>query len=279
MMEFVRRNRVLLSSASLLVVSLLLFSLSVRSPARRDPLASVVLEIFSPLQGALTWLQDGVGDVWNGYVDLVSVRRENELLRARVASLESDLVRYAEVEHSNERLRELLSFRSEIEGRVLGAHIIARDPLPWFRTFTVDLGEKDGIRTGMAVLAPRGVVGRISEVSRSAARVLLLTDNNSGIDAIVQRSRARGIVQGTQDQGCRMNYLGRDVDVVPGDRVVTSGLDGIFPKGVVIGEIADVSLEHRGLLRSGVVIPSVDLDALEEVLIVDATAHLDGVAD
>jgi len=278
-MEFVRRNRVLLSSASLLLASILLFSLSVRSRSRRDPLASFVLELLSPLQGAVSWLQDGVGDVWRGYVDLISVRRENELLSARVASLESDLVRFAEVEHSNERLRELLSFRSELTGKVLGARIIARDPLPWFRTFTVDLGKKDGIRAGMAVLAPRGVVGRVTEVSRSASRVLLLTDNNSGIDAIVQRSRARGIVQGTQDHGCRMNYLRRDVDVAPGDRIVTSGLDGIFPKGVVIGEIAEVSLEHRGLLRSGVVVPSVDLDALEEVLIVDATVQLDGVAD
>lgn len=279
MMDFVRRNRVLLSSASLLLASLLLFSLSVRSPTRRDPLAALVLEVFSPLQGALSWLQDGVGDLWKSYVNLIAVRRENELLRARVASLESDLVHFAEVEHSNERLRNLLSFRSEIEGKVLGARIIARDPLPWFRTFTVDLGEKDGIRSGMAVLAPRGVVGRVTQVAHSASRVLLLTDNNSGIDAIVQRSRARGIVQGTQEHGCRMNYLRRDVDVATGDRVVTSGLDGIFPKGVVIGEIADVSLEHRGLLRSGVVIPSVDLDALEEVLIVDATVHLGGVAD
>jgi len=279
MMEFVRRNRVLLSSASLLLVSLLLFSLSIRSPSRRDPLASLVLEIFSPLQGAVTWIQDGIGDVWHGYLSLISVRRQNELLRARVDSLEADLVRLAEVEHSNQRLRDLLSFRSQLEGKVLGARIIARDPLPWFRTLTVDLGEKDGIRPGMAVLAPRGVVGRVTQVSRSAARVLLLTDHNSGIEAIVQRSRARGIVQGTQEHGCRMNYLARDVDVVAGDRIVTSGLDGIFPKGIIIGEIADVSLEHRGLLRSGAVIPSVDLDALEEVLIVDASVHLDGAAE
>jgi len=278
-MEFVRRNRVLLSSASLLLVSLLLFSLSIRSPSRRDPLASLVLEIFSPLQGAVTWIQDGIGDVWHGYLSLISVRRQNELLRARVDSLEADLVRLAEVEHSNQRLRDLLSFRSQLEGKVLGARIIARDPLPWFRTLTVDLGEKDGIRPGMAVLAPRGVVGRVTQVSRSAARVLLLTDHNSGIEAIVQRSRARGIVQGTQEHGCRMNYLARDVDVVAGDRIVTSGLDGIFPKGIIIGEIADVSLEHRGLLRSGAVIPSVDLDALEEVLIVDASVHLDGAAE
>ncbi len=279
MLDFVRRNWVLLSSASLLLASLLLFSVSVRSRSQRDPLAALVLELFSPLQGAVSWLQDGVGDAWKGYVNLISVRRENEMLRARVASLEADLVRFAEVEHSNQRLGELLRFRSALEGPVLGARIIARDPMPWFSTFTVDLGEKDGIRQGMAVLAPRGVVGRVTQVSRSAARVLLLTDHNSGIDAIVQRSRARGIVQGTQDHGCRMNYLRRDVDVVPGDRVVTSGLDGIFPKGVVIGEIAEVALEHRGLLRSGLVLPSVDLDALEDVLIVDATVRLDGVVD
>ena len=107
-----------------------------------------MLELLSPLQGAVSWLQDGVGDVWRGYVDLISVRRENELLSARVASLESDLVRFAEVEHSNERLRELLSFRSELTGKVLGARIIARDPLPGFAPSRSTWGERTASAPG-----------------------------------------------------------------------------------------------------------------------------------
>jgi rod shape-determining protein MreC len=126
----------------------------------------------------------------------------------------------------------------------------------------------------MAVLAPQGVVGQIADVSRAAARVVLVTDHNSGVDAIVQRSRARGIVQGGTDGSCYMNYLSRDADVVVGDRVLTSGLDGIFPKGVVIGEVSDVSRRHRGLLQTAAVRPSVALDRLEEVLVVDPSVHV-----
>jgi rod shape-determining protein MreC len=270
-MEYVRRNRVLLTSAFLLLISILQFSVSVRTRPYGDPLAAIVLEVFAPLQGAVSFLQRGVKDLWYGYFNLVGARRENEMLRDRVAVLERDLVQLAEVQQNSSRLADLLRFRSLVLGPALGARVIARDPLPWFHTFTIDLGSADGVREGMAVLAPQGVVGRITKVSRMAARVMLLTDNNSGIDAVVQRSRARGIVQGTQDGGCRMNYLRRDVDVLPGDRVVTSGLDGIFPKGVVIGEIAGMTLEHRGLLQSATIHPSVQIGALEEVLIVDAT--------
>jgi rod shape-determining protein MreC len=138
-------------------------------------------------------------------------------------------------------------------------------------TLTIDRGERDQVRRGMAVLAPQGVVGQVSEASHAAARVVLLTDHNSGIDAVVQRTRARGIVQGGTDGACYMNYLSRDADVVEGDLVITSGLDRVFPKGIVVGEVVEVSRRHRGLLQAAVVRPSVALDRLEEVLVVDAT--------
>jgi rod shape-determining protein MreC len=120
------------------------------------------------------------------------------------------------------------------------------------------------------VLARQGVVGQVIEVSHLAARALVLTDHNSGIDAIVQRTRARGIVQGDAENGCRMKYLRRGEDVVAGDRVVTSGMDGIFPKGILIGEVREVSRGQRGLLQMATVEPSVSLDSIEEVLIVGA---------
>jgi len=273
-MDFLRRNRVLVSSLSLLLVSILLLSISVRSRPYRDPLAEIVFEVFSPLGGAVRWIQEGVADVWYGYVYLVGARRENEELRARVTELETAMVRLAELEQSNKRLADLLRFRSQLRGKVLGARVVGRDPLPWFGSFVIDLGRADGVRSGLAVLAPGGVVGRVTEVGRRSSRVMLLTDNDSGIDAVVQRSRARGIVQGARDGGCRMNYLRRDVDVVPGDVVVTSGLDGIFPKGLLIGTIAEISLENRGLLRSARVEPGVRLDDLEEVLVAGATVEL-----
>lgn len=278
-MDFLRRNRVLASAMSLLLVSLLLLSISVRSKPYRDPLAEVILLVFSPLQGAAQWVRRGAADAWSGYVYLVGARVENEHLKGRVAELEADVVRLGELEQTNDRLSELLRFREEVPGTVRGARVVGRDPQHWFRSLVIDIGRSDGIRSGLAVLAPGGVVGRVTEVGRNASRVLLLTDNDSGIAAIVQRSRAGGIVQGARDLGCKMNYLRRDVDIAVGDEVVTSGLDGIFPKGILIGAITDISLEHRDLLRSASLEPSVRLADLEEVLVVDPALESASVED
>jgi rod shape-determining protein MreC len=273
-MEFVRRNRILVSSGSLLLISLLLFSVSVRSQPYRDPVGHLVLDVLAPFQALSSWVGRSVGRTWSGYIDLVGARRQNNFLQNRVAALEGELVRLGELERENARLTELLSLRPRLEGTIYGARVIARDPGPLSMTLTIDRGERDQVRRGMAVLTPQGVVGQVVEASHAAARVVLLTDHNSGIDAIVQRSRARGIVQGGTDGSCSMNYLSRDADVVVGDRVVTSGLDRVFPKGIVIGEVVDISRRHRGLLQAAVVQPSVALDRLEEVLVVDAAAPL-----
>lgn len=275
MLEFIRRNRILLTSGFLLVFSLLLFSTSFRSQPYRDPIANVLLDGLAPFQVALTWLRRSAGGIWGMYFNLVDTQHENLALRERIDILQGDLVRLTELELANQRLRDLLQFRASLDGEVLGARVIARDPTPWVRTFTIDRGVRDGVRAGMAVLSPRGVVGQVAQAGRTASRVLLLTDHNSGIDAFVQRSRARGIVQGTPDEGCHMKYLRRDEDVVPGDRVLTSGLDGIFPKGVLIGKVVEVARRHRDLLQVAVVHPSVELDHIEEVLVTDVKVQVE----
>jgi rod shape-determining protein MreC len=268
MAEFLRRNRVLLTSYGLLVLSILLISVSVRSPRREDPIAQAVLDALAPLQGGVTLVRTTVDHVWNGYVWLVKVSRENRRLQDRVAVIEQQATRLEELRQGNERLEALLQFRSELQGEVYGARVIGRDPLLGSRTITVDRGQRDGVRKAMAVLAPQGVVGQVIEVSHMAARALVLTDHNSGIDAMVQRTRARGIVQGDMENGCRMKYLRRGEDVKVGDRVITSGMDGIFPKGILIGEVKEVSRGQRGLLQMATVEPSVPLDRIEQVLIV-----------
>jgi len=273
MFGFVRRNKVFLTSGCLLLASLLLLSVSARSRQYRDPIARLVADALAPLQATVTWIGVGARGLWDGYAQLVTARQENQILRERVTELEQQAVVLSELEQANRRLSELLDFRSHFDGVAYSARVIGRDPLPWFRTLTVDRGERDGIRRGMAVLSPQGVVGQISEVSHTVSQVLVLTDHNSGIDAVVQRSRARGIVQGGLEEGCHMKYVRRGEDVAVGDRVVTSGLDGIFPKGLMIGEVVEVSLRNRGLLQMAIVRPTAPLDRIEEVLILDTTAQ------
>jgi rod shape-determining protein MreC len=271
-MEYLRRNRILLASASLLLCSLLLVSVSIRSPTARDPVGRLLLDTLAPFQVVFSWMGRSAGRIWSGYVAVVDARQENEQLRAHVAALDAQVLRFGELERENQRLGALLSLRGQLPGVVYGARVIGRDPSPLAMTLTIDRGARDGLRRGLAVVAPQGVVGQVAEASRTAARVVLLTDHNSGIDAIVQRSRARGVVKGGTDGTCRMDYLTRDADVQVGDRILTSGLDGTFPKGLVVGDVVEVGRSNRGLLQAATVRPIVELEKLEEVLVVDPVA-------
>lgn len=274
MLEFVRRNRVVLTSGLLLLISLLLLSAGSRARRHIDPIGGVVLDGMRPLQSATAAVIEAVTGTWRTYVDLVGVNKENERLRRRVVQLEQDAVRLAEVEQTDKRLEALLDLRTTLEGNIQVAQIIGRDPLPWFSTMTIDRGEAEGVRKTAAVLSPFGVVGQIMATGAHSARVLLITDHNSGVDALVQRTRARGIVEGALDGGCVMKYLKRGEDVEVGDRVVTSGLDGIFPKGIIIGEVTHVTRGTRGLLQVAEIKPSVPLDRIEEVLVAHGGAQV-----
>jgi rod shape-determining protein MreC len=277
MLEFVRRNRVGLTSGLLLLISLLLFSAGSRTARRIDPLGGVVLDGMRPLQSITAAVIDTVTGAWQAYVALVGVHQENERLRRRIVELEQEAVRLSEVEQTDKRLEALLNLRSGFDGDLQTAQIIGRDPLPWFSTVIINKGEADGVHKNAAVLSPLGVVGQIRTAGAHSASVLLITDHNSGVDAVVQRSRARGIVEGVLEGGCVMKYLKRGEDVEVGDRIVTSGLDGIFPKGIMVGEVTRVTRGNRGLLQVAEIKPAVPLDRIEEVLVARGSVQLKDV--
>jgi rod shape-determining protein MreC len=274
MLEFVRRNRVVLTSGLLLLISLLLFSAGARTQRRIDPFGGVVLDGMRPLQSATATVIETVAGAWRTYVALIGVNQENERLRRRIVELEQQAVRLSEVEQTDKRLEALLNLRSSLDGDLQAAQIIGRDPLPWFSSMTINKGEADGVHKNAAVLSPLGVVGQIMATGAHSARVLLITDHNSGVDAVVQRSRARGIVEGALDGGCVMKYLKRGEDVEVGDRIVTSGLDGIFPKGIIVGEVTRVTRGNRGLLQLADIKPAVPLDRIEEVLVARGSVQM-----
>jgi rod shape-determining protein MreC len=265
MIDFLRRYQVPVSSGVLLLLGFMLISANARH-GRVDPLARVVLTAVSPLQAGIDRLTGGAGDVWQGYINLVGIRGEADSLRERVRTLEGELTRLAEVEAANRRLRELLQFREIVGAPLVAARVIGWGASAWDRTITLDKGSRDGVVGGSAVLVPEGVVGHVVRASASAANVLLISDRNSGVDAVVQRSRVRGILQGRQD-GCEVKYVKRGADVQEGDRVVTSGLDGVFPKGVLLGDVVRVRAQKKSLFQTIVVDPRVAFDRLEEVLV------------
>lgn len=231
------------------------------------------MEICSPIQKISNFPIKVVQKFLNEYIFLVNLRRENEELRRRVLELERENNQLKEMALAYDRLKNLLEFKEKIYTSVLAAEVIARDPTSWFKSITINRGETDGIKKGMAVISPKGVVGYIIKTSLNYSVVLLITDYNCAIDSIIQRTRAKTIVEGMGDNRCQLKYLQKNEDVLPGDIVVTSGLTGNFPKGLIIGEISRVDTSKYGVFQYAELVPSVDIQRLEEVLIVKESFH------
>ena len=153
-----------------------------------------------------------------------------------------------------------LKFKKNIDERVLAAEVIAKDPSPWFKTVLIDKGNHDGVEKGMAVVIPEGIAGQTTEVSAHYSKVLLIIDHNSAVDALVQRDRARGIIKGGSAGQCLFKYVLRKHDVVVDDIVVSSGLDGVFPKGLPVGYVSGVIKPKSGIFQEVTVTPYVDFE-------------------
>lgn len=270
MLGFLRRNQVLLSSCLCVFLSLSILGAAAKGRLKGDPVGPLLFTLIRPLQigthTAELWVR-GVADLSTRLGELAS---ENRRLSERIQELEAERNRLLEAEATNQRLRELLAFRSELASTSLTASVIGSSASTWFRSLTLDRGRADGVVRKMAVVSPAGVVGQVVGVTSHSAKVLLLTDPHSGVDVIVQRSRARGIVAGSLDNGPVMKYVARNEDVEIGDRLITSGVDGIFPKGLFVGTVANIHKKNFGLFQSVAVDLAVDSSKVEEVLLVSA---------
>jgi len=267
MLEFLRRNRLLTTAAVFLLLAAALIVRSGGTRLRDDRVGRLLLEVLAPVQRVATRASRAVVGAWEGLEGLWRARAEVDALRRRVLELERQVARLGETELENARLRQLLDFRQDLTGPLLTARIIGHDATGLSRTITIDQGSAAGVARGAAVLAPGGLVGQVFLVSPHAARVMLVTDHNSGVDAVVQRTRGRGIVEGTADGRCGLKFVKRTEDLQVGDLVLSSGLDGIFPRGLPIGRIAAVDKQGKGLFQYAQIEPAVDMDALEEVLV------------
>lgn len=190
------------------------------------------------------------------------------MLKEKIARLQEENHRTSEIRLANERLRQLLQFRENNFPSMIGAEVIGRDPSFWFKSVMIDKGESDGVKKGMAVISPAGVIGQVLKIAPHYATVLLITDYNSAVDCIVERSRAKAIIEGKGENRCQMKYLLRAEDVAVGDVVVTSGLGGNFPKGLMVGEVKKVDKKGHGVFQYAELVPSVDMTRLEEVFVV-----------
>jgi rod shape-determining protein MreC len=252
-----------------IVAQVILVSWQVQTKSGVRVLSAVAFETFSRVQFATASVVNGVRGTWTNYFALRGVRAENEDLHRRVADLEVRLQQAHALAARSERLQELMDLKTQATLPTLAAEVIAGNPDPEMRTVTIDRGSADGVLADMAVIAPRGIVGRvIGPVGRHAARVQLILDRNAAAGALGERTRAGGMIVGAEaNPPLRMELVSNFADVRAGDNVVASGVDGIYPKGYLIGQV-ERSDRGGGLYRTISVRPSVDFSSLEEVLVV-----------
>ena len=252
-----------------LFLALAILSSSSRQTGRAGTPTSLVLEVVGPVERLLMATARQVGDFWSEYLALLGLREENIALRQMVDRQRQQLTSLGEYKAASERLTGLLGLREAYPHLVMkSAYVLAWDPGPWFRSIIISVGSRDGVAVEQAVIHDRGVVGRVVEVTPNYARVLLGTDYNSSIDAFIQRTRAVGRVAGQGARPMRLNYMRKDEDARPGDLVITSGLDGFFPRGLALGVVSRVNRESADMFAIVEVAPQVAFDRLEEVMVV-----------
>ena len=270
-----RRYRVSIFAVIFLATALLTISSRINNVERLAFIDWALLEIASPFQKAVTYSTDALGNLIDSYVFLVDLKRENVVLRKKMTELREENSLLRERAIASGRLQNLLRFSKKIPGPILPAQIIGIDPSSWFRTILIDKGTKHGVERGMAVVSPEGIVGHVLQTSPHSAKVLLITDYNSSVDAIVQRSRAKGLVEGNGENRCRLKYAPRAEDIQPGDRVVTSGLGGRYPKGLMVGKIRKIEKKSYGLFQQAEIILSANFSKLEEVFVITETRPIE----
>jgi rod shape-determining protein MreC len=245
----------------------ILISAQVNSRSGVPVLESVTFGVFAEAQRSTSKGVSGVRGFWNRYGGLRNVEKENAELKQQLEAVQVELQERRALADRASGLQELLDLRDRSKLKTTAAEIIASSASPDFRTLTIDKGTSSGLRTDMAVIAPRGVVGRIVTPSGRAAKVQLLVDRNAAAGVMVERSRAQGVVKGIGETRLQLEFVSESADVAVGDLVVTSGIEGIFPKGFTIGRVDTVEKTGPAYKRI-TVMPAVDFSALEEVLVV-----------
>lgn len=248
--------------------SMLLTAFSARNPEVAQLGYKAVSRVLQPFQSAGFYFESSVENLVERYVFLVNTSSENVELKVQLTNLMREQDRLKEIAYENERLRQLLGMSEAYRLGGVAAEIVGSDSLHWVQSVTINKGSLDGLKPSMPVVAQTGVYGRLVSVAPRRSKVLLISDASSGVDAYIQSSRARGVVEGSGSSRFKLNYVRSDEEVSVGDTVLTTGLDEIFPKGLTIGRVSRVSKGERGSLFQNVLVePVVDFKKVETVLV------------
>src|SRR6056297_1078513 len=265
---FSKKSMVVAGAIILIALNGIVFSIDmIRKSSVYEAAARAAIFFVAPVQNVFHSSVEFVDDLWEHYFCLVSVGYENEKLREKLASANQANHRCREMALANERLRELVRLKQRSPFEYLAAEVIARDPSPWYRTIVINKGTENGVNPQDPVMTAKGIVGHVLHAGGDYATILLIVDRNSAVDAMIQRSRARGLAKGAENGKCLFDYTLRKKEVRIDDIVISSGFDQLYPKGFRIGHVSKVVRRNAGLFQDIEITPSVDFKTLEEVMV------------
>lgn len=255
--------------SNLIVGVLAVYGISQKSFNLDEPTLfhQVVTEVLSPVQEGLMSSKRSLSGLWDNYLLIVNTSKENTVLKKEISRLESDIFTMEEVRKENLRLKRLLNYAEEMGHQRVMAQVVGWDSANEFKVIRLNKGTNHGIKVMSPVITDNGLVGYVYRATPTYADVLTILDQNNRVDVVVERTRTHGIVEGIFNFKCALKYVMRNEPVEVGDKLITAGVGGIYPKGIKVGMITDISKENFGMTLSIEVIPSVDFDKLEEVLV------------
>lgn len=257
---------------NLIVCILAIYGISKKQFDLNEPsiFQRVVTEVVSPVQEGISNSKKSLSSLWENYLSIVNTSKENGILKKQISRLESDLTSMEEMRKENLRLKRLLNFSEDQPYQKIMAQVVGWDSANEFKVIRLNKGTNSGIKVMSPVVTDHGLVGYVYRATENYSDVLTILDQNNRVDIVIERTRTHGIVEGVFNFKCALKYITRNEPVEVGDKLITAGVGGIYPKGLKVGMITDIIKENFGMTLSIEVVPSVDFDKLEEVVVLIA---------
>jgi len=259
---------VIIASILILVVSFFVFTGTPVFVKNYSRIKTFCSEIAGPALKVLGKPVDGMKYIFNNYINLINTKKENNALKKRIGELELENQKIYNLEEENKRLKSILKITEKNPGNYIVARVIGEDVKNWFKCIIIDKGRDDGLKEKMPIITPKGVVGQVVEVSKWHSKVMTIGDVNSSVDVNVEGRDTRGILEGTDHTVLRLKYITKNDEIEIGDKLVTSGKDGIYPKGIPAGIVIAINKNKAGIFYDIEVMPYNNFKRLEEVIVV-----------
>ncbi len=266
---------------NLIVAFLALYGVSQKKFNLGEPTLfhQIVTEVISPVQEGLSNSKKSLSSFWDNYLSIVNTSKENTVLKKQISRLESDLTTMEEIRKENLRLKRLLNFTDESSHQKIMAQVVGWDSANEFKVIRLNKGASSGIKVMSPVITNHGLVGYVYRVTENYSDVLTILDQNNRVDVVIERTRTHGIVEGVFNFKCALKYIMRNEPVEVGDKLITAGVGGIYPKGLKVGMVTGITKESFGMTLSIEVVPSVDFDKLEEVIVLTPATIADALPE